>query len=139
MSGAPLLAVAAASVAAFVLSSTWYAVLGDRTAALRRVAVGVDHHPDPPASATPEPWKVAVELLRGAVVAVILALGLESMGVSGIRPALVAVGVAWLAFPVVLLTGSVIWEDVPWQLAAIHAGDWLLKLALIAAIVTVWP
>lgn len=38
----------------------------------------------------------------------------------------------WAAFPVVLLTGSMIWERVPWQTAAIHAGDWLLKLLLVA-------
>ena len=42
--------------------------------------------------------------------------------------------VLWLAFPVVLLTGSIIWERVPWQTAAIHAGDWLLKLVLVAVV-----
>ena len=30
-------------------------------------------------------------------------------------------------------------EKVPWQLAAIHAGDWLLKLLTVAAIVAAWP
>ncbi len=52
-----------------------------------------------------------------------------------------AVGLAlglWLAFPVVLLAGSVFHERYPAQLAAIHAGDWLLKLLVIAIIVTVW-
>lgn len=43
-----------------------------------------------------------------------------------------------IGFPVVLLTGSLIWERVPPALAAIHAGDWLLKLLIIATIVTVW-
>lgn len=61
------------------------------------------------------------------------------MEVSGVGPALLVAAAAWAAFPVVLLTGSVIWEGVPWQLAAIHAGDWLLKLALMAAVVTAWP
>ncbi|BDD83875.1 hypothetical protein TPB0596_36380 [Tsukamurella pulmonis] len=42
--------------------------------------------------------------------------------------------VLWVAFPLVLLTGSIIWERVPWQTAAIHAGDWLLKLVLIAIV-----
>jgi hypothetical protein len=37
-----------------------------------------------------------------------------------------------LAFPVVLLTGSVMWEKVAPVTAAMHSGDWLLKLALIA-------
>jgi hypothetical protein len=29
------------------------------------------------------------------------------------------------------------WENVPWRLAALHAGDWLVKLLLVAVIVTV--
>jgi Protein of unknown function (DUF1761) len=44
----------------------------------------------------------------------------------------------WIGFPVVLWTGAVTWERVPPKLAAIHAGDWLLKLLVIAAIVSVW-
>ena len=35
----------------------------------------------------------------------------------------------------VLLTGSVVHEKVPWRLAAIHGGDWLLKLLLVSAVV----
>jgi hypothetical protein len=37
-----------------------------------------------------------------------------------------------------LLTGSVIHENVPWQLAIIHAGDWLLKLLIIGVVVGAW-
>ena len=35
----------------------------------------------------------------------------------------------------VLLAGSVAHEKVPWRLAAIHAGDWLVKLVLITGVV----
>jgi hypothetical protein len=34
----------------------------------------------------------------------------------------------------VLLTGSVIWEGVPPVTAAVHCGDWLLKLLLVAVV-----
>ena len=44
----------------------------------------------------------------------------------------------WIGFPVVLLAGSVFHENVPWKLAALHAGDWLVKLLVIAVIVGVW-
>jgi uncharacterized protein DUF1761 len=44
----------------------------------------------------------------------------------------------WIGFPVVLLAGSVIHEDVPPKLAAIHAGDWLLKLLVLSVILSVW-
>jgi hypothetical protein len=40
----------------------------------------------------------------------------------------------WAAFPVVLLTGSVVHEKVPWQVAAIHGGDWLIKMLLMSAL-----
>jgi hypothetical protein len=34
--------------------------------------------------------------------------------------------------------GSVIWENVARKRATIHAGDWLLKILVIAVIVSVW-
>ena len=45
--------------------------------------------------------------------------------------------IIWVGFPLVLLTGSVIWEKVHPATAAMHAGDWLLKLVLIAVSVGV--
>ena len=38
----------------------------------------------------------------------------------------------------VLWVGAVLWERTPPALAAIHAGDWLAKLLLVAVIVSVW-
>lgn len=40
----------------------------------------------------------------------------------------------WIGFPVLLLSGSVMWQNVPWMLAVIHAGDWFVKLLLMTAI-----
>ena len=31
-----------------------------------------------------------------------------------------------------------VWEKVPPMLAAIHSGDWILKLLIIAVIITRW-
>lgn len=42
--------------------------------------------------------------------------------------------VTWVGFPVALLTGSIAWEKVPPVTAALHAGDWLLKLLLIGGV-----
>jgi hypothetical protein len=44
----------------------------------------------------------------------------------------------WIGFPVVLLVGSILWENVPVKVAAIHAGDWLVKLLVIPIILSVW-
>jgi hypothetical protein len=42
----------------------------------------------------------------------------------------------WIGFPLVLWTGALIHENTPWRLAAIHAGDWLVKLLVVAMIVS---
>jgi len=34
--------------------------------------------------------------------------------------------------------GAIMWEKTPWQVAAIHGGDWFVKTVLIAAILGAW-
>ena len=41
-------------------------------------------------------------------------------------------------FPAMIPLCSVVHENVPLMLAAIHAGDWLVKLLLMAVIIGVW-
>jgi hypothetical protein len=123
------LAVLVAAVAAFGVSMAWYAVLGARLAeASTAASVGEQ----------PPPWKVAIELLRGLVLAAVLA-GVASQGEVDDWTGGLLLGLAlWVGFPAVLWTGAMIWEDTPWKLAAIHAGDWLVKLLVLAVIVSVW-
>ena len=103
------LGVAVAAVAAFVLSSVYYTV----ATPVERRALG-DRALD---RGRPAPWKVAaVADLLSLPGTLLLAL------------------VVWIGFPVALLTGSVTWEKVPPVTAALHAGDWLLKLLLIGAV-----
>ena len=119
-----ILAIVVAAVAAFVVSSIYYSL----ATPLERRALGdaaVDR-------GRPAPWKVVTELARTAVVAGGFAWIAQRGSDSGLADALLLAVVVWLAFPVTLLTGSVIWERVPPVTAAIHAGDWLLKLVLIA-------
>lgn len=122
-----VLGIAAAAVAAFVASSVYYAlaspverkVLGD--AALDR--------------GRPTAWKVVAELLRTMLVAATFAWIAAQAHRLSLPDALTLALVLWVGFPVTLLTGSVAWEKVAPVTAAMHAGDWLLKLLLIAAIV----
>jgi uncharacterized protein DUF1761 len=44
----------------------------------------------------------------------------------------------WFGFVFMILVGAVVWDNVPWKLTAIHAGDWLVKLPLMAVILSVW-
>jgi hypothetical protein len=41
----------------------------------------------------------------------------------------------WAGFPVVLLIAPVIWGGQSWRLSALHAGDWLLKLLAMTAVI----
>jgi len=81
--------------------------------------------------------KVVAELLRTLVLAYVLArlIALLRVGWTGA----LRLGIwLWIGFPAVLLSGSVMWQNVPWRLAAIHAGDWLVKILLITVILSVW-
>jgi Domain of unknown function (DUF1905) len=48
-------------------------------------------------------------------------------------------GLALTVLPIVLLAGSMLWEDVPARTAATHALDWIIKLVSIGAIVGASP
>jgi hypothetical protein len=114
------------AVAAFLASSGYYAA----ATPLERRALGdaaIDR-------GRPQPWKVIAELVRTVIVASVFAWLASRSGLEHLPASLVLAAVLWLAFPAVLLTGSILWERVPPVTAAIHAGDWLLKLLLIAAV-----
>lgn len=122
-------AIVVAAVAAFVASSVYYMLLGQQLATLSPAYADTSR---PPA------WKVAQEPVRNLVVASVVA-GLASLlEIAEWTGALELAAALWIAFPVIILAGSVIHENVPSKLAAIHAGDWLMKLVLIAVIVGVW-
>ena len=123
------LAVVVAAVAAFILSGVWYAVFGNQLARL---------HPAYADSGSISAGDVIVELARNLVVALALVWLLDQVGVEDWAQAALVGFVLWFGIAVVLLIGSVYHEKVPVKLAAIHAGDWLLKLVVIAIIVGVW-
>jgi hypothetical protein len=123
-------AVLVATVVAFVLGGAWYAVLGTQLARVSSAAAE--------AGAT-SPWEIAVEVLRCLVLAVVVA-GLASRGGIDSWPGGLLLGLAlWVGFPLVLWVGAAVHEKTPWQLAAIHSGDWLVKLLAVGTIVSVVP
>ncbi len=81
---------------------------------------------------------MALELVKSLVVAAVVAGLVSLLGITEWTGALKLGLALWIAFPVVLLIGSVTQENVPWRLGAIHAGDWLAKLLIISVIVTLW-
>jgi hypothetical protein len=121
------LGIALAALVAFVLSSVYYVV----ATPLERRALGeraLDR-------GQPVAWKVVTELLRTATVAAAFTWVAGQAHLLDLPGTLQLALVLWVGFPVVLLTGSIIWERVAAITAAIHAGDWLLKLLLVAVVV----
>ncbi|MBW3613074.1 MAG: DUF1761 domain-containing protein [Chloroflexi bacterium] len=123
------LAVIVAAAVVFVVSSAYYIVFAARV---------VDLRGDGTESDGMQPWKIGIEVVRCLVLASVVAGVVAAIGVTDAVEALQLAIVLWIGFPVILLVGSVIWENVPGALAAIHAGDWLLKLLIVAMVVTVW-
>ena len=129
MSELNYLAILVAAVAAVIVSTIYYSAFGSQLAALN------DAYAD---QQRPPAWKVGVELVRSLVLAAVVAGLVERTDTDGWGGALLLGLVLWIGFPVVLWTGAVVWEKVPRKLAAIHVGDWLIKLLLIASIVGLW-
>lgn len=97
-------AIAVAVVSAFFLSSVYYAALGKQLVSLSEAYAE---------TAGPPAWKIFAELVRSLVVALVLG-GLASLLEISDWTGGVLLGLAlWTGFPVVLLTGSVIHENVP--------------------------
>jgi hypothetical protein len=124
-----LVVVLVATVVLFALGAGYYAVLGDRLARVSAAAA---------AGAQMPPWAIAVELGRCLVLAVVVAGVAAEAGVDGWGGGLLLGLALWVGFPFVLWTGAVVHERTPPALAAVHAGDWLVKLLVVGVIVGAW-
>ena len=129
MDSVNIAAVVVAAIACFVASGAYYALLAARAARYSTAWA---------AGASQPAWKIAQEPFRALVTAMAVATVAAMAGVDGVNAGASLAALLWVGFPAMLLAGSVIHEGVPWQLAAIHAGDWLLKLLIIGVIVGAW-
>lgn len=126
-----VLAVVGAALVAFVLSGGWYAVLGGQLAAAGSAAAAA-------ADEQPPAWTYGVELARNLVVATVVAGLAVETGTDGWTGGLWLGLALWVGLPLVLWVGAVIHERTPVRLAAIHAGDWLLKLPAVGVLAAIW-
>jgi len=127
--------VVVATFAIFVLGWLWYSPLLFYKPWMRLRGLDTDAAV---AGAKMPGGKLVAELVRCLVLASIVARLMALVGEGNSMNAIHFGLLLWIGFPVVLLTGSVLWDNVPWKVAAIHAGDWLVKLLVVTIIVTVW-
>ena len=130
MQGMNYWALVVAALAAFVASSVYYIAFAKQRMKLSPAATTDTKRPPP--------LKMLVEIGRNLILAFVTAYLIEHTGVAGSAGAVPLALLLWVGFPFILLTGSIMWENVPWKLVAIHSGDWLIKLLLIAAILGAW-
>jgi hypothetical protein len=126
------LAVLVAAVAAFVASSVWYTIFANASMELR----GID--PATAADVGTPAWTMLFVVVQSLVVALMLAYFVGHLGIVDWKGAVRLGALVWI-FPGMILLSSVVHENVPLMLAAIHAGDWLVKLLLMSVILGMWP
>jgi hypothetical protein len=125
------LAVIVAAVAAFVASSIWYVAFGSHLAKVSPAFAELQTQKQPA-------WKPLVVLLGSLVLSGVVAYVLDRSGSIGVLDAVRIGFLLWLGLSAVQWVSSMMWENVPVRMAAIHAGDWLMKLILIALILGAW-
>jgi hypothetical protein len=127
-------AVAVAAVAAFVVGAVWYTPLlfGQAYMRLRGIELGAVADMGLPVG------EMLGELARNLVIAFVLAYFVGRLGVVGWREALQLGLWVGTGIQAMLLLGTPLHENMPWQLYAIHAGDALVKTLLMAVILGVW-
>jgi hypothetical protein len=82
--------------------------------------------------------QMAMEAVRVLVVASVLAVVFRIAGVDGLVTALGLALLIWIGFQAALLSGAVVWDGLPIHVYAIHVGDALVKILLMAAIIGLW-
>lgn len=134
MFGINYLAVIVASIVAFVASVAWYIAFAKQWRRLSAGKLGASYDN----TRRPDPKKMLGEIVRNIVLALVIAYLVVHLGIVNWTGALQLSFLLWIGFPVILLTGSIMRENYPWKLAAIHAGDWLVKIILLSVIVGLW-
>jgi uncharacterized protein DUF1761 len=129
MPGINSLAIIAAALATFVASSAWYILFGRQ---LRELSPAMANMRAAPV------WKKIVVVLQGFVLAFVVAMLIERLQITTWSGGALLGSWLWLGLSAVQWVGSIMWENVPLKLAAIHAGDWLVKLILVGAILGAW-
>jgi hypothetical protein len=123
----PLLPVVATGLAGFAASIVWYSPLlfGD-------VLQALDSTPAPPA------WAMLFAPLREMATAYVLARLIRRLALFDVRRAAALGAGLWLAFHAVMMSGAALFSGMNPTVAAIHAGDWLMKLTLISVLLAWW-
>lgn len=119
----------ATGVIAFVLSGIWYSpmVFGEIWETYR----------NPPNPEIPR-WTMVFAPLRELIVVYVLAKLILILNLVQWKHTLKLVLLLWISFHAVGMIGAILWDNMQWQLGAVHAGDWLMKMIFMGIVLTKW-
>jgi hypothetical protein len=121
------------AIVAFVIASVYYGlVFLNLWLQVRRL------NPTSMGEISTSPTQPVIEFLTTLVIALAVGHLVARLGITDVRSALQLAAILWIAFPGMLWVGAMLWENTPWQFAALHGGDWLIKCVLFTLIPTVW-
>jgi hypothetical protein len=129
MNGANYISLLLSSVIAFIVSMFYYRALAKQ---MKKLGAGTA------TMKKPDAMKIIEEVLRNFILSAVLLYFIVHLAIPTVLSAGALALIFWLGFPFILFTGSIMYEKVPMKLAAIHAGDWLIKLVIICAILQKW-
>jgi Protein of unknown function (DUF1761) len=124
-------AVIVATLVTFAVSSLYYSPLGFGH-------VWQEYSAGSVAGSHPSAGLALGEIARTLFLACLLAYFFVRLGATGWKDALRLGLVLWAAFSATQWVGGIMWEHTPVALAALHAGDWLVKILLMALILGTW-
>ncbi len=125
-------AILMAVVVSFVASSFYYVLLAKQWAESSKAGAEAAGRKRPEAS------KGLIQLGRTLIITLVIAYFVSQLHIEHVGAALRLALILWVGFPVMLLSGSVMWEKTPLKQAVLHAGDSLLTLVLVSVILTLW-
>ncbi len=76
--------------------------------------------------------------LRELIASYVLALLITRLQLLQWKNAGKLIVLLWLAFHAVGMAGAILWDNMAWQLGAVHAGDWLMKMVFMAVVLSIW-
>jgi hypothetical protein len=123
------IAILVTGITAFMLSILWYSPLmfGNIWELYR-------HPPNP---SIPQ-WTMLFAPLREIIAAYVLALLIARLELRDWKATTSLILLLWLAFQAVGMAGAILWDNMQWQLGAVHAGDWLMKMLFMGIALTLW-
>jgi hypothetical protein len=83
-------------------------------------------------------WTMVLAPFRELLVSYVLAKLIVRLNLRDWKDTTKLMLLLWLAFHAVGMAGAVLWDNMQWQLGAVHAGDWLMKMFFMGIVLPFW-